>query len=257
MAADPLVQFRLDGRVAVVTGAGSGIGREVARLYAQAGARVVASDIDAGALAETAGTLGASVTPFVADLTDPAAIDALGDAAQAIGPIAIWANVAGIGAAMPITEIDAAFYDRVTAINQDALFWCCAAAAKRMIPHGRGVILNVSSNAADQPIPKLSVYAMTKAAANMLTRSLAAELGPHGIRVNAVAPGFTVTAMTAPGALDDAAREALLARNAARSPLGAVGQPDDIAHALLYLASDAARFVTGQVLRVNGGVSMP
>lgn len=257
MTGDPLMHFRLDGRLAVVTGAGSGIGRDVARLYAQAGARIVATDVDGSALAETAEALGSAVTPVVADLTDPGAIEVLADTAQAIAPIGIWANVAGIGAAMPIEQIDAEFYRRVTAINQDALFWCCAAAARRMIPQGRGVILNVSSNAADQPIPTLSVYAMTKAAANMLTRSLAAELGPHRIRVNAVAPGFTVTAMTAPGALDDSERAALLARNAARSPLGAVGHPDDIAHALLYLASDAARFVTGQILRVNGGVSMP
>jgi 3-oxoacyl-[acyl-carrier protein] reductase len=256
-AADPLALFRLDGRLAVVTGAGSGIGRDVVRLYAEAGARVVATDINAAALAETADAIGKAVQPIVADLTDPSAVEGLADAAEAIAPIDIWANVAGIGAARPINEIDPPFYDRVTAINQHALFWACAAAARRMIPHKRGVILNVSSNAADQPMHTLSVYAMTKAAANMLTRSLAAELGPHGIRVNAVAPGFTVTAMTAPDTMDEGEREALLARNAARSPLDMVGRPDDIAHALLYLASDAARFVTGQILRVNGGVSMP
>lgn len=257
MQPDPLSRFRLDGRIAVVTGAGSGIGRDVTRLFAEAGARVVATDIDRAALTETARLLGDTVTSVVADLTNRDAIAALAKAAEAIGPIDIWANIAGIGAAMPITQVDAAFYQRVTSINQDSLFWACATAAHCMIPHRRGVILNVSSNAADQPIPTLSVYAMTKAATNMLTRSLAVELGPHGIRVNAIAPGFTVTAMTVPDSLDDAEREILLARNAARSPLGAVGQADDIAYALLYLASDAARFVTGQILRVNGGVSMP
>jgi 3-oxoacyl-[acyl-carrier protein] reductase len=254
---DPLVHFRLDGKLAVVTGAGSGIGRDVVRLFAQAGAHVIATDLNEEALRQTAATAGSAVTPFAADLTDCDSIERLAAAAQAIAPVDIWVNVAGIGAAKPITHIDADFYNRVTTINQHALFWCCAAAARLMVPRGRGVILNVSSNAADQPIPTLSVYAMTKAAANMLTRSLAAELGPHGIRVNAVAPGFTVTAMTVPEDLDEAAREGVLARNAARSPLGAVGHAEDIAHALLYLASDAARFVTGQILRVNGGVSMP
>lgn len=112
----------------------------------------------------------------------------------------------------------------------------------------------MSSNAEDEPIGGLALHAMSKAAVNMLTRTLATELGPSGIRVNAVAPGFTVTAMTVK---DDASADALIARNRARSPLGMVGTPEDIAEAILYLVSDASRFVTGQILRVNGGVTMP
>lgn len=116
------------------------------------------------------------------------------------------------------------------------------------------MIANISWNAADEPIAGLSLYAMSKAVVNMLTRTLAKELGPHGIRVNAVAPGFTVTPMTLAEKPDT---EALIARNAARSPLGLVGTPEDIAAAILYLVSDDSRFVTGQILRVNGGVTVP
>lgn len=257
MMEDPLSSFRLEGRRAVVTGAGSGIGRATAILYAGVGAQLVISDIDPVALDATAAMIGPAARSHAADLRVQAEVAGLASAAEALGPIDIWANVAGVGGGAPILDIGPELYERVTAINMDAVYWCCAAAAKSMVPRGRGVIINVSSNAADQPMAGLSVYAMSKAAVNMMTRSLAMELGPSGVRVNAVAPGFTLTAMTAPAALDEDARQALIARNAARSPLGAVGVAEDVAQAMLYLACDASRFVTGQILRVNGGVSMP
>ncbi|MBB6190441.1 3-oxoacyl-[acyl-carrier protein] reductase [Sphingobium wenxiniae] len=257
MTVEPWASQRLDGKLAVITGAGSGIGREVALFFAAAGAQVVASDIDGNAARETAALVGAAGHAVPADVSDRLSIERLADAAEAIAPIALWVNVAGVGAAASLCDVTPDLYDRVTRINMDGVFWGCAAAARRMIPRKGGAIINISSNAADQPIPTLSVYAMTKAAVNMLTRSLAAELGPHGIRVNGVAPGFTLTGMTAPDRLTDEERAALIARNAARSPLGAVGEPCDIAQAVLYLASDAGRFVTGQTLRVNGGVAMP
>jgi 3-oxoacyl-[acyl-carrier protein] reductase len=247
--------YRLDGRLAVVTGAASGIGLETARFYAAAGAIVVLADINAAALESAAAEIGQAAHPFAADLSDPAAIQRLADFAQAIAPIDIWANVAGTGALFPITEATPEAYTRITRINMDATYWCCAAAARAMDARG-GTIINVSSNAADEPIPGLAVYAMTKAAVNMLTRSLARELGPKHIRVNAVAPGFVVTPMTVDRMAPEQ-REATLARNAARSPIGAVGEPADIAHAMLYLASDASKFVTGEILRVNGGAAMP
>jgi 3-oxoacyl-[acyl-carrier protein] reductase len=248
--------YRLDGRLAVVTGGASGIGLETARFYAAAGATVVLADVNAGALAAAAAEIGTAAHPFAADLTDPPAIGRLADFAQAIAPIDIWANVAGTAALFPITEATPEAYGRITRINMDAVYWCCAAAARAMAVRG-GTIINVSSNAADEPIPGLTVYAMTKAAANMLTRSLARELGPKNIRVNAVAPGFVVTPMTGIDRMPPEQARATLARNAGRSPIGAVGAPADIAHAMLYLASDASRFVTGQILRVNGGAAMP
>ncbi len=248
--------YRLDGRLAVITGAASGIGLETARFYAAAGAQVVMADINHAALDAAAAGIGRAAFPFAADLCDPDAIQRLADFAQAIAPIDIWANVAGTGALFPITEATTEAYQRITRINMDAVFWGCAAAARAMDSRG-GTIITVSSNAADEPIAGLSVYAMTKAAVNMLTRSLARELGPKNIRVNAVAPGFIVTPMTGVERMPPEQAEATLARNAARSPIGAVGEPADIAHAMLYLASDASKFVTGQIIRVNGGAAMP
>lgn len=252
--------FDLTGRLAVVTGAASGIGREAAIIFARAGARLVAADLDVERLAPTVAAIeaeGSSAIAIAANVADRDAVYALADQAAAIAPIDIWANVAGTSAFCPVVDTEKPLYDRVLGINLEGSYWGCAAAGKHMIPQGRGSIINISSNAADQPMAGLSLYAMTKAALNMLTRTLATELGPHGIRVNGVAPGFTVTAMTAPDAITGKAREELIARNAARSPMGTVGDPIDIALAMLYLASDASRFMTGQTLRVNGGITMP
>ncbi|ODP38459.1 SDR family NAD(P)-dependent oxidoreductase [Sphingomonas turrisvirgatae] len=247
----------LTGRLAVITGAASGIGRGTAIRLAREGARVVLADIAELGLAETAALVreaGGEAHCRVADCADPPQIDALADFAAGLAPLEIWCNIAGVAAACPAVDIRPALYDRILDLNLGGTFWACTAAARQMIPQGRGVIVNISSNAADEPIAGLSLYAMSKAAVNMLTRTLAKELGPHGIRVNAIAPGFTVTTMTVAESLD---ADALIARNAARSPLGMVGSPEDIAAAIVYLASDDSRFVTGQILRVNGGVTMP
>jgi len=241
---------------AVVTGGASGIGREVALTLAREGYTLAVADLNGEGAAQVAGRCGPAARAFTVDAAERDAVEALADSAEALGPITAWVNCAGVAGLAPITEITPEFYERIRRINQDGLFWGCAAAARRMIPHGRGVIVNISSNAADQPMPSLSVYAMTKAAANMLTRSLAMELGPKGIRVNGVAPGFIATSLTTSHHSPEQL-EAELARNAARSPLRLTGVPEDIAAAVRYLVSDEARFVTVQNLRVNGGVSMP
>jgi 3-oxoacyl-[acyl-carrier protein] reductase len=151
--------------------------------------------------------------------------------------------------------------ERVIAVNMMGTYWSCAAAGRVMKQRGGGgTIVNVSSTAGDSPVPTLSVYGMTKAAVNQLTRVCAREFGSFGVRVNAVVPGWIDTPINASmyrdstGNVDVAQREQVMEQMAALSPLGLTGQAFDIGLALLYLASDASRFVTGHLLRVSGGV---
>lgn len=265
---DALVQtFSLDGRVAVVTGAGSGLGRETAIVLAEAGATPVLCDIDQTGLDETASLVeqaGTKALVCSTDVTDRSAVEAVADAAAAVsGRVDIWVNVAGIIVNRPVINALDAEVDRMISVNLKGVYWGCAAAGRVMLPGGGGSIVNFSSSGADSPVPGLSLYSMTKSAVNMLTRTVAKEFGVYGIRANAVAPGWVETPMGThgfrdkSGAIDPVKREEGLRLRAAASPLGIVGTPRDIALAVLYLASDASRFVTGQVLRPNGGVSMP
>lgn len=245
----------LEGKTAVVTGAASGIGRATAELFVRVGARVVMADVNDD-VDRVAAALGSQAVPLRIDLSEPGAPVLLATQAEAIAPVDIWVNVAGVVGYTPFASVTREEYDRIIRINLDAVYWSCAAIVPAMKQRRRGTIINVSSNAADQPMPNLSVYALTKAAVNMLTKTLAIELGPCGIRANALAPGFVATGMTAPEGMDDSERDALLAVHAARSALGIVGTPLDMAQAMLFLASDASAFMTGQVLRINGGTSM-
>ena len=259
--------FSLAGRVAVVTGAGSGIGRETARVFAQAGANVIVADIDAAALDETAEmvrALGAQAVAQSTDVSLRAQVDALADAAVArLGRIDAWANCAGILTNSPVLEETEDRLDRLLAINLKGVYWGCAAAGRAMQARGSGSIVNISSGGADSAAPGNGSYALTKAGVNMLTRTCAKEFGAFGVRVNAVAPGWIETGMTAyrfknaVGEFDNATRDAALDMLSKASPLGLTGAPRDVALAVLYLASDASRFMTGQVLRPNGGVAMP
>lgn len=247
--------FGLENKAAVITGAASGIGRATSELFVQAGARVVMADVDED-VNNAAATFGSRATAVRINLAEEGAPALLAAQAETIAPIDIWVNVAGVIGYTPFGSVTREEYDRIIRINLDAVYWCCAAIVPAMRRRRGGTIINVSSNAADQPMANLSVYAFTKAAVNMLTKTLAVELGPDGIRANALAPGFVVTGMTAPQSLGNAERDALLAIHAARSALGITGTPLDMAQALLFLASDASAFMTGQILRVNGGTSM-
>jgi 3-oxoacyl-[acyl-carrier protein] reductase len=263
MHEDLVREFDLSGRVVVVTGAASGIGRETARVLAQAGARPVLADVNEEGLAATMAAIGGAGIARRTDVAVRAEVEMLADLAEEEGAVRGWVNAAGILAGKPILEQEEAELERVLAVNLKGSYWGCAAAARVMKHGGAGAIVNIASAGADMPVPGFSVYAISKGGVNMLTRTAAAELGPFGIRVNSVAPGYIDTEMVAyayrnaDGSIDETRRDDMRRRRSQGTPLGLVGQPRDIALAILYLLSDASRFVTGQVLRPNGGVVMP
>jgi 3-oxoacyl-[acyl-carrier protein] reductase len=267
MHPDLIQDFSLEGRAAVITGGASGIGRETARVLAQAGAKVMLADVNEDGLSEAAGLvtqLGGVAATRKVDVSKKAETDALADAAvRELGRVDIWVNDAGILGGGMILEVDEARFDEVFGVNLKGVYWGIAAAGRVMRSQGRGSIISVSSGAIDVPIPNLSLYAMTKASVAMVTRTAGKEFAEYGIRVNAIAPGWIETPMVAyhykdeAGEIDEQRRQAFVDNMAKTIPLGITGKPRDIALAALYLAADASRFVTGQMLRPNGGVAMP
>lgn len=257
-------QFSLHGRTAVITGAAGGIGRQAAITFTQAGANVVIADVGVAGLEETAemvAAAGGNATVVPTDVSDRDQVNALADAAiKTHGRLDIWANVAGVIRYMNIVDATPEDVEFITKVNLWGTYWGVAAAGRSMT--NGGSIINVSSAGGDMPAPTLSIYAMTKAAVSHLTRCAAVELGANDIRVNAIAPGFTDTPMVqgrwtnADGSIDEAERESYTNTRAAQSPLRTIATPEDQTWAMLYLASDASRFVTGQVIRPNGGVVM-
>ncbi|WP_435612971.1 SDR family NAD(P)-dependent oxidoreductase [Streptomyces sp. bgisy159] len=248
--------YDLTGRAAFVTGAASGIGRACAVLLAEAGATVHGADRDTRGLHETAAlieTHGGVAHSHRVDVTDR---PALRRAVEACGELHILAAVAGIMHSGTVLETTDEDLDRVLGVNFKGVLYACQEAARLMIACGtRGSIVTMASGAVDTGGPGLLCYSAAKAAVVQLTKTLAAETGRHGIRVNAVAPGWIRTPMT--DRHDPEARSRTETAMARLSPLGRVGTPEDVAHAVLYLASDASAFTTGQILRPNGGVAMP
>ncbi len=262
---DPRSLFHLDDQVAVLTGAGSGIGRATAITLAAAGVRCVLGDINEAALAETVATItgaGGTAVGQATDVTQRSQVDALvGRATSEYGRLDIMGNIAGVPHNKMFAEVTDEEFERILAINLKSVVYGCQAAVAAMA--GPGNIINVSSGAIDTPAPTLSCYGMTKAAVAMLTKTLATEVGPKGIRVNALAPGiietnFSTHNFTNPdGTVDPEKHEAYRKRFGGMAPLRRVGEAQDVANTFLYLVSDAASFMTGQILRPNGGVAMP
>jgi 2-deoxy-D-gluconate 3-dehydrogenase len=252
---DPLSMFRLDGKVALVTGGGSGIGRATAAALAGADAAVAILDIDL-TRAETAAreitTKGGVASAHQADVTDKTSVERAIDAIVARhGGLDILVNSAGIGIRRAAVELPLADWDKVVAVNLTGVFLCSQAAARVMLQKGAGAIVNLASImgfSGGGVYPNVS-YQATKGGVVNMTRALAVEWAPSGIRVNAVAPTWVRTNLTAP-LLD---QPGILERIAALTPLKRLATPDEIAWAILYLASPAAAMVTGHTLAVDGG----
>ena len=258
--------WSLDGRVAVVTGGGSGMGQAASLRLAEAGATTVVADIDPAKAQETAAligkrTPGAETTPLTVDVADPDSVRALGEAvAQRFGRIDIWVNTAWLSSSGAIADYPDEMWRRGLAVNLDGSFYTAREAARQMLASGtRGVIILVTSGSAHHGRARRYQYVAAKHGTLGLVRSLALELGPHGIRAVAIAPaatdtpGFRVAPTRFAGADAEQARK-LLDDTVAKMALGRLAQADDIARAVVFAASDMAGFITGSTLHVDGGV---
>lgn len=251
----------IDGAVAVVTGAASGVGRAVATDLAEHGAVIAAVDIDSGGLAETVRTLeenGHKARACSADVTDTTAVEALFDQVEALlGPVTVVVSAAGALATGPVADCADHDWHRMIAVNATGVFAVGRAAARRMGPRGQGTLVTVASNAAGVPRSGMAAYAASKAAAVALTKSLGLELAPLGVRCNVVSPGSTDTPMLRTMTADP---QALVAGDPEHFkvgiPLGRLGRPEDVAAAVRFLASDAARHITMHELYVDGGATL-
>jgi NAD(P)-dependent dehydrogenase (short-subunit alcohol dehydrogenase family) len=242
----------LADRTALVTGASRGIGAATARALDAAGARVAITARSADALLEVAADLRNDPVVVVADLAEadePGRLAA--DALATLGRVDVLVNDAAAAARLDVVDLDAALVDDLLAVNVRAPLLLVAALAPSMIDRGSGSVVNVSSVSGLVGTPRRAAYAATKGAIDAMTRSLAVELGPHGIRVNSVAPGVVDTALwernkSIPGVVE--AIDAL-------TPLRRWAQPEDVADVIVFLASDAARFVTGETISADGGMA--
>jgi NAD(P)-dependent dehydrogenase (short-subunit alcohol dehydrogenase family) len=253
LAPDVKTLLDLSGQVALITGAGSGFGRSIARRFAAAGARVGVhyrrSREGAGDVVREIRAAGGEARAVAGDLArEGEAERVVEETLEGFGRLDVLVNNAGAYPLVGLLEMSAAQWDEVLEANLKSAVLCLQAAARRMTASGGGAIVNVTSIQAFRPALGLAHYSAAKAGLEMLTRSAAVELGPAGIRVNAVAPGVTWRE-----GIESAWPEGV-ARYRAAAPLRRIGQPEDVADACLFLASRAARFITGVSLAVDGGV---
>jgi NAD(P)-dependent dehydrogenase (short-subunit alcohol dehydrogenase family) len=249
---EPVTTWSLEGRTAIVTGASRGIGAAIARRLDAAGARVALVARTRPALESVAASLTNAPVIIEADLGDPDVPAHLAArATDHLGHVDILVNNAAIAARVPTQDLDAELIDRLYAVNVRAPLLLTAALIPGMVERRRGSIVSLSSVSGVAGTPRRSAYGATKGAIDAATRSLAIELGPHGIRVNSVAPGVVDTEMwtrnkAIPGVIEQVQ---------ALTPLGRWSTPEDVADVVVFLASDAARFVTGETVCVDGGMA--
>lgn len=244
----------LQGRVALITGAAAGFGEAIARRFVAEGAKVLVADLDGARAQDVAMSLGASARAVRCDVSSRADVDAaVAACVDAFGGVDILVNNAGTTHRnQSMLDVDEATFDRVFAVNVKSIFHTTQTVVPLMKARRGGCIVNIGSTAGIRPRPGLTWYNASKGAVNLLSKSMAAELGPDGIRVNAVCPVMSPTALIEQflGVPDTPEARAKVV---AGIPLGRMSTPEDVAEATLYLASDAARFITGVELPVDGG----
>ncbi|HKU85528.1 MAG TPA: SDR family NAD(P)-dependent oxidoreductase [Casimicrobiaceae bacterium] len=238
--------FDFTGRRVLVTGAANGIGEAIARAFVALGAHAILADRDEASLRKVAAELAGSCTPQLFEQGDMSSLEKL---AASSGDVDILVNNAGIAVRGPLLELDPVDLRRVVDVNLVGPIALTRWVGGAMVRRGRGTIINISSQMAFIGARNRSVYASTKSAIVQFTRTSALEWGPHGVRVNCIAPGRTITAINRDLWNDPVEYESALQR----IPLRRYGQPDDIANAALFLASQAAAYITGQTIVVDGG----
>ncbi len=250
-----LERASLEGRFAVVTGGARGIGRAIAEAFVEAGAAVALADIDADEAAKTAAALAVSgrrAIPLPLDVRDVASVRQAAARVEAeFGRVDVLVNSAGIARNSPAESTDDAEWLEVLDINLNGVYWCCREFGLIMLRQRRGSIVNIGSMSGivvNRPQPQ-AAYNASKAAVHMLTKSLAAEWAASGVRVNAVAPGYIATELTKRGM----SNKEWAARWLDMTPMARLGEPLEVASLVLFLASDAASYLTGSVVSVDGG----
>ena len=246
--------MRLANKKVIVTGGGSGFGAAMCRLFAKEGARVLVADINGEAAAKVAREIGSAAVPFTVDVSDGKQVKAMIEKAiSSFGDLDTVVNNAGFTHRnMPMLDVDEATFDRVFAVNVKSIYWAAQAAVPHFRKRGGGTFLNISSVAGIRPRPRLTWYNASKAATNILTKSMAVELAPDKIRVNAICPVMGATGMLESfmGLPDTPENRA---RFIATIPMGRLAEPEDVAKAAVYFVAEDSDFITGVLMPVDGG----